>query len=123
MYISLLSLFCRILFLTLLVTYGRGDLTLSTEDFSKEIVKDDRVWIVEFYSAMCGSCKEFTPTWEKLEFSLKSKVVLGKVNIDDQNSMKLAQSLGVLDEGIPCIRLYTSKSDDKGFTLMSGMIN
>lgn len=69
---------------------------------------------------MCGSCKEFAPTWDKLEYSLKSKISLGKVNIDDQNNMKLAQSLGVLDEGIPCIRIFTSKSDSNGASLMSG---
>lgn len=93
---------------------------LQPSSFSNDVVGSERVWLVEFYSAMCGSCKEFAPTWEKIEFSLKSKLSLGKVNIDDQESMKLAQSLGVLDEGIPCIRIFSSKSSDKGASIMSG---
>jgi hypothetical protein len=43
---------------------------------------------------------------------------VGKINIDEQNGMKLAESLGVLDEGLPNIRLFTAK--DKGISILKG---
>ena len=79
------------------------------------MISDDRVWLVEFYSDMCGSCKEFAPKWEKIEKSL-SNVATGKINIgiayslymfsflkeynivDNKAGMKIAKDLGVLQE-------------------------
>lgn len=45
----------------------------------------------------------------------------GKINIDEQAGMKLAESLGVLDEGLPNIRLFTSS--DKGVSILKGIFN
>jgi hypothetical protein len=57
---------------------------------------------------MCGSCQEFAPVWETLTRKLKS-IKSGKINIDTSEGMKLAQKLGVLDEGIPNIQFYSRK--------------
>ena len=50
---------------------------------------------------MCGSCKEFEPTWESLseELKLSSKVKVGRCSIDDKLGMKLAQEQGILNQG------------------------
>jgi len=101
-------------------TLCAGDLTAAS--FKSDALTDPRLWLVEFYSAMCGSCREFAPTWTRLEQNLKEKIMFGKVNIDEREGMQLAQSLGVLDEGIPCLRLYKAKDDSKGITVMSGTI-
>jgi hypothetical protein len=107
--------------------------------FQETVVNDDRVWLVEFYSPMCGSCSEFAPTWNKIETAMKSiatgtqliacvelsRLVMyfilftGKINIDDQAGMKLADSLGVLEEGLPNIRLFASR--DKGTSILQGL--
>ena len=58
---------------------------------------------------MCGSCKEFTPIWDKLDQSMKS-IVTTKVNIDDKGGMDVAKMMGVLDEGVPNVRLIHHRS-------------
>ena len=63
------------------------------------------------YLAMCGGCKEFAPTWEKLAASMKS-IVTTKVNIDNAGGMEVAKTLGVLDEGVPNIRLFKSRKSN-----------
>ena len=79
---------------------------LSAADFDNTVLKDDRVWLVEFYSPMCGSCTEFAPTWEKISASMKS-VATGKINIDIKEGMELANKLGVLEEGATfCIATF-----------------
>lgn len=90
---------------------------LSRDEFD-EIVKDERVLAVEFYSPMCGSCKEFAGTWAQLETKLKS-VITAKVNIDTAHGMDIAKTQQVLEEGIPNVRLYKS-SGGKSVSLMKG---
>ena len=74
------------------------------EEFKKNVIEDDRVWLVEFYSGMCGSCKEFAPTWDRIEMSLND-VLKTKVNIDKKGGMEVAQYMGALEEGLPNVRL------------------
>lgn len=40
---------------------------------------------------MCGSCKEFDPTFTKLAKHFEKEVSIGRVNIDKPEGMKLAQ--------------------------------
>lgn len=87
--------------------------------FASTVVDDERVWLVEFYSAMCGGCQEFEPTWIRLETYLTS-IATGRINIDDKLGMKLAAKLGVLDDGVPHVRLFTKRNDIKGLSLIKG---
>jgi hypothetical protein len=62
-----------ILFLLLAVVCQLGlAKDLDASKFQTDVVSDNRVWLVEFYSAMCGSCTEFAPTWTKIEGAMKS---------------------------------------------------
>ena len=45
---------------------------LDPTTFKASVIDDTRVWLVEFYSPMCGSCTEFAPTWAKVESAMKS---------------------------------------------------
>ena len=90
----------------------------SPEDYSK-LVADDKVVLVEFYSAYCGSCKEFSKHWHQLEKDFAEKLILARVKIDDSGPMKVAQKCGALSGGIPHVRLLTA-TDDTSVVLMSG---
>ena len=89
--------------------------------FKSNVIDDERVWLVEFYSTMCGSCKEFSGVWSKIEASMKS-IETTKINIDHPEGMEVAKALRVLDEGVPNVRLLNSKTNSNGVTVMSGMI-
>ena len=78
---------------------------------------DETVWLIEFYSPMCGSCKEFAPTWSLLESKLKNKLKTGKVNIDEKLGLKIAEETGALEEGIPHLRLFNRYQDYGGLSL------
>ena len=90
---------------------------LKPEEFESLVIKDSKVWLLEFYSGMCGSCKEFAPVWNKLENTLQSSISLGKINIDDKKGLKIAEWLGALDEGIPHLRLFLDSGDSFGSSL------
>ena len=102
-------LFARLALLLALAVAATLAADLSAEGFA-ELLADERVAVVEFYSAMCGSCKEFEPHWAETEKKLKS-IATAKVNIDTPEGMKIAQSQkGLLEDGIPAVRLFASKS-------------
>jgi thiol-disulfide isomerase/thioredoxin len=57
-------------------------------------------WIVEFYSPMCGACKAFAPTYEKL-----GKLLQGKVNVgalDCTRDKQMTDKYGI--KGFPTIK-------------------
>lgn len=102
--------------LLVLLSLGTHHLLVSSEDshvdlssiWQDSMVADERAWLVEFYSPMCGSCKEFAPIFRKIATAVGNNVAIGTVNIDTKEGMKIAQSLGVLDEGLPNVRLFHS---------------
>ena len=78
---------------------------VTDDNFDSTVAKSPVVWAIEFMSAKCGSCKEFAPTWKETASGLK-RLEIGSVDIDDPKAAALAQRLGVLDEGIPCVKLF-----------------
>ena len=89
---------------------------MDPENFA-DVVADNRVWLLEFYSPMCGSCKEFAPVWKTVEDYLDSKVMTSKINIDSKAGMKIAEAVGALEDGIPALVLFKSNSDAKGTSM------
>jgi len=91
---------------------------LDPTKFASTVLDDDHVWIVEFYSSMCGGCQEFASTWDRIEklYSKSSNGVIaaGKINIDNKDGLKVAEELGVLDDGVPHVRMFSKKGDKKG---------
>lgn len=110
-----------VLLFGLMPTSGAEEVMLNRENWSM-VEESADIWAIEYYSKMCGSCKEFEPTWESLseELKLSSKVKVGRCSIDDRQGMKLAQEQGILDRGIPAVQIVhgAQKSD----ILMAGKI-
>ena len=89
-------------------------------EFEKTVVQDKYAWLVEFSSAMCGSCNEFKPEWEKLSSQLK-RVRTTHVSIDEPAGKKLAEGLGVMKEGIPNVKFFMKAGGvDSATTLVKG---
>lgn len=96
---------------------------LDPATFEATVVNDSRVWIVEFYSAMCGGCQEFASTWDRIaeafsESSHGGAIATGKINIDNKAGLKIAEELGVLEDGVPHVRLFKRKGDKKGMIMV-----
>ncbi|KAG5176388.1 protein disulfide isomerase family [Tribonema minus] len=75
---------------------------LDDSNFKDTVLRDDAVWIVEFFAPWCGHCKSLTPEYEKAASLLKGVVKLGAV--DATASQKLAQKYGV--QGYPTIKVF-----------------
>ena len=65
--------------------------------FEKAVIKATVPVIVDFWAPWCGPCKMVAPTLEKLAKELSGKVIIAKVNTDE--NPEWAQKYGV--QGIP----------------------
>ena len=83
---------------------------LDIDNYENEINSSKEIWLVEFYSGKCSTCKEFSSIWDKLVKDI-NYINIGRVNIDEQKGLNLATKLNALDNGIPCVRLDLGKNN------------
>ena len=113
--------FCSIFIIIILInTSLQAGVNLNNSNYKDEVLNSQEAWLIEYYSEMCGSCKQFSPIWENTVKNIK-KLKIGRVNIDDKQGMELANQMGVLNEGIPCVRLVYGKNGEQE-TVMAGDI-
>ncbi len=65
------------------------------DEFEKEVLKSEKIVLVDFYANWCGPCKMLSPIMD--DISTDNKVY--KVNVDKEES--LAREYGVMS--IPCV--------------------
>src|SRR4030042_4392509 len=75
---------------------------ISDGNFGDEVIKSDKLTLVDFWAPWCMPCKAIAPVIEELASTYDGKVKFTKLNVDD-NPMT-ASSYGV--RGIPTIILY-----------------
>eukprot|EP00295_Goniomonas_pacifica_P010170 CAMPEP_0175844372 /NCGR_PEP_ID=MMETSP0107_2-20121207/21608_1 /TAXON_ID=195067 ORGANISM="Goniomonas pacifica, Strain CCMP1869" /NCGR_SAMPLE_ID=MMETSP0107_2 /ASSEMBLY_ACC=CAM_ASM_000203 /LENGTH=118 /DNA_ID=CAMNT_0017158763 /DNA_START=96 /DNA_END=452 /DNA_ORIENTATION=+ len=80
------------------------------------MINSNEVWVVEYFSSRCGSCKDFAPKWEEAAERLQkeARVNVAGFNIDEKPNMKHAEKSGYLSAGIPSVRVFTKHGDSKG---------
>jgi thioredoxin 1 len=77
-------------------------LTLTQENFETEVLKSSRPILVDFWAEWCGPCKMIAPILDELATEYDGKVLIGKVNIDEHQS--LAAQYGV--RAIPTLLIF-----------------
>ena len=90
----------------------------SQQQWSQRVVSGDFATLVHFKSGMCKSCQEFEPEWTKIT-QVVHGVRFASVDIDRPFGLKLAKNFGVLDEGIPNLRIFGA-SKPKGVPVFFG---
>jgi len=77
---------------------------LSESNFEKEVIEKSKVIpvLVDFWAQWCGPCRMLGPVLEKLEGSYTGRLILGKLNVDDNGN--LAAKYSVMS--IPNVKLF-----------------
>ena len=91
----------------------------SVDEFRRLVQTSPRVFLVEFFSGMCGYCQEFEPTWLELA-KTTTRLEPARVNIDMPGGLAVAELVGVINEGIPAVVLFNQRRTDAHQTLMAG---
>lgn len=69
-------------------------LTLTKDNFEKEVLQAQTPALVDFWASWCGPCRMFSPIVDEFAEENQGKVVVGKVNVDEEP--ELAARYGVM---------------------------
>jgi len=80
---------------------------VNESDFNEQVVEAsvNKLIVVDFWAPWCGPCKQLTPTLEKIIKGLDNKVILVKVNIDE--NQQIAAQLRI--QSIPTVYAFKDK--------------
>jgi thioredoxin 1 len=76
--------------------------TLTSDNFTTEVVNSARPVLVDFWAEWCGPCKMIAPVLDELAGEYEGRVTIGKVNIDEHPM--LASQFGV--RAIPTLLIF-----------------
>ena len=80
---------------------------LTDENFDQEISSKDVPVLVDYWAEWCGPCKMVAPILEEVAEDLDGKLLIGKVDVDQNKDSALKQK--VMSIQTFCL-LYTSPS-------------
>ena len=71
-------------------------------NFDADVLKSDKLTVVDFWAEWCGPCKALGPVVDQLATEYTGKVNIGKLDVDSCN--EIANKLGI--RNIPALILY-----------------
>ncbi len=77
-------------------------MTLSGDNFERDVLKSDVPVLVDFWAEWCGPCRMVAPTLDQLADEMDGKVKIAKLNVDQ--NQQLAFQFGV--QSIPAFILF-----------------
>jgi thioredoxin 1 len=81
---------------------SKEPLHVSDDTFQSEVVESDLPVLVDFWAPWCGPCRMLAPIIEELAADYDGRVVVGKVNTDENGDAP--QRYGIM--GIPTLIIF-----------------
>ena len=75
---------------------------ITDENFEKELIKSEKMTLVDFWAEWCGPCKQVAPILDEISNEMSDQIVIAKHNIDEQPN--IPTKYGV--RGIPTMLIF-----------------
>ena len=62
-------------------------LTINNQNFEEEVVKSEKVVLLDFWASWCGPCKMLSPTVDEVAEEIGNAVKVGKINVDEESDL------------------------------------
>ena len=74
----------------------------STDKTFKNIIKENKLVLVDFWAPWCKLCVSLSPILEAIDKDLDNKLTIAKQNIDEEPNVPTAEGV----RGIPTMQIY-----------------
>jgi len=74
----------------------------STDKTFKNIIKENKLVLVDFWAPWCAPCISLSPILEAIDKDLDNKLTIAKQNIDEEPNVPTAEGV----RGIPTMQIY-----------------
>ena len=75
---------------------------VSDESFEKDVVKNPKPTVCDFWASWCGPCLSIAPILEEISDEMKDQIVIAKHNIDEEPNTPTKYGI----RGIPTMLLF-----------------
>ncbi len=79
-----------------------AEITLTAENFKKEVLESTVPVLVDFWAEWCMPCKMIGPSVAQLAEAYRDKIKVGKLNVDDESD--IASQYGIIS--IPTLIVF-----------------
>ena len=86
---------------------NKNIIDVNEADFENKVLieSNNKLVVVDFWAPWCGPCKQLTPVLEKIISSSSDKIILAKINIDE--NQQIASQLRI--QSIPAVFAFKDK--------------
>ena len=94
---------------------------ITDESFEKDVLKNGKICVVDFWAEWCGPCRQLTPILEEISAEM-SDVIFAKHNIDEQPNIPVKYGV----RGIPTMLIFKNgelKGTKVGATTKSNIVS
>lgn len=78
------------------------EIKLTEKNFEEEVLKEEKLVLVDFWATWCGPCKMLAPVLAEFAEEHKDKLKVGKVNVDEQRDLAIKYNI----TSIPTLILF-----------------
>ena len=73
-----------------------AEITLTAQNFEKEVLKSDIPVVVDFWATWCGPCRMLAPVVAKIAEKYEGRIKVGKVNIDEEGELAIRYDVAAI---------------------------
>ena len=79
-------------------------LEITSENFDEKVINSSVPVLIDFWAEWCGPCKQLMPTIDKIAADYKGKIIVGKVNVDNERDIAAQYNV----RGIPNLLFFNA---------------
>ena len=64
-----------------------AEITLTEANFEKEVLKSDKLVVVDFWAPWCGPCRMIAPIIDELAVEYEGKAIVAKCDVDTSSEV------------------------------------